>query len=366
MPNILNRPMFRRGGSAAEGTGITSGLTNRRAHYDDGATQAGTQQSDLLGNTDQYINPVLNAANYNPNSGISYDQYLLNSQPGGLASNLNVPPNVLHNTFQDIKNQILPSTKQSLSNALGAFGASGADVPAGAKQTWGQAFGKMAQTLEAETQKNLQEANKYGAEGEIAQLKGINAAQKQAYDQKAWQIARNPNFMPGKSLQEKHDAAEIALYNKGVYTPSPYTKIENPQNVFNKDMKDYLDTTKNPQNFNPSNPGSTPTQAEAKNFAIYKQNINNGNISNIQGIINSSKYNKDFIITQNAPQYKTNDVYYDVSSNQFYKVTELPSGVKKFQFINNPEGWQYNYYNTKTTTKNKTQSSSGNTEPQQQ
>ena len=136
--------MFRRGGSVAEGAGITSGLTNRRAHYEDGATQAGTQQSDL-GNIDKYITPGTIAANYNPNSGISYDQYLLNNQPGGLASNLNLPPNVLHNAFQDIKNQILPSTKQSLSNALGAFGASGADVPAGAKQTWGQAFGKMAQ-----------------------------------------------------------------------------------------------------------------------------------------------------------------------------------------------------------------------------
>ena len=35
MPNILKRPMFRKGGSAAEGTGITTGLTNRQ-NYSEG------------------------------------------------------------------------------------------------------------------------------------------------------------------------------------------------------------------------------------------------------------------------------------------------------------------------------------------
>ena len=30
MPNILKRPMFRKGGSTSEGTGITSGLTPRQ------------------------------------------------------------------------------------------------------------------------------------------------------------------------------------------------------------------------------------------------------------------------------------------------------------------------------------------------
>ena len=326
MPNILNRPMFRRGGSAAEGTGITSGLTNRRAHYDDGATQAGTQQSDLLGNTDQYINPVLIAANYNPNSGISYDQYLLNSQPGGLASNLNVPPNVLHNTFQDIKNQILPSTKQSLSNALGAFGASGADVPAGAKQTWGQAFGKMAQTLEAETQKNLQEANKYGAEGEIAQLKGINAAQKQAYDQKAWEIARNPNFMPGKSLQEKHDAAEIALYNKGVYTPSPYTKQKTPQGQIMDITEKYM---KDPLNFEGQSGASLQS---AKNYANFYYDYMHGKLpNNISGnILQPGKINTDgigganFVNAISSQGYEIGKIYFSPRDGRYYQVLQDP------------------------------------------
>jgi hypothetical protein len=36
MPNIFKRPMFRKGGSTSEGTGITSGLTPRQNYQDQG------------------------------------------------------------------------------------------------------------------------------------------------------------------------------------------------------------------------------------------------------------------------------------------------------------------------------------------
>lgn len=48
MPNILKRPMFRRGGSAAKGTGITSGLTERKQYAD------GPDLNDILAGGDAF------------------------------------------------------------------------------------------------------------------------------------------------------------------------------------------------------------------------------------------------------------------------------------------------------------------------
>ena len=46
---------------------------------------------------------------------------------------------------QQMRAQQQAANNANLGRALSCFGSSGADVPAGAKQTWGQAFGKMAQ-----------------------------------------------------------------------------------------------------------------------------------------------------------------------------------------------------------------------------
>jgi hypothetical protein len=48
MPNILQRPMFRRGGSAAKGSGITSGLTERKQYAD------GPDINDILAGGDAF------------------------------------------------------------------------------------------------------------------------------------------------------------------------------------------------------------------------------------------------------------------------------------------------------------------------
>ena len=49
MPNILKRPMFRRGGSAAEGTGITSGLSERRNYSTGGMDKDGVMIGEMGG-----------------------------------------------------------------------------------------------------------------------------------------------------------------------------------------------------------------------------------------------------------------------------------------------------------------------------
>ena len=49
MPNILKRPMFRRGGSVAEGTGITSGLSERRNYSTGGMNEDGVMIGEMGG-----------------------------------------------------------------------------------------------------------------------------------------------------------------------------------------------------------------------------------------------------------------------------------------------------------------------------
>jgi len=56
MSRVLRRPMFRGGIANSDGTGITSGLDNKRQGYEDGSTDIGVQQSLDYGLNDYYEN----------------------------------------------------------------------------------------------------------------------------------------------------------------------------------------------------------------------------------------------------------------------------------------------------------------------
>jgi len=56
MSRVLRRPMFRGGIANSEGTGITSGLDNKRQGYEDGSTDIGVQQPLDYGLNDYYEN----------------------------------------------------------------------------------------------------------------------------------------------------------------------------------------------------------------------------------------------------------------------------------------------------------------------
>jgi len=206
MPNILKRPMFRRGGSVAEGTGITSGLTNRRARYEEGTSDQGAQTTDNI------------ATSYSPTS------YSAINIPGAVSQGINVDPNVLKQAFQSIKQQIEPSGQQRLSDFLTAFGASGAGIPAGQKQTLTSALGRAAQTIQQEEQKRQDLANKYAAEGDIALLRGVSKQQNDLLTTRARTISLNPSFRPDiTDPQKRYEAA----YNQA------FTSLYNP---FKKDI----------------------------------------------------------------------------------------------------------------------------------
>ena len=201
MPNILKRPMFRKGGSAAEGTGITSGLTNRRARYEEGTSDQGAQTTDNI------------ATSYSPTS------YSAINIPGAVSQGINVDPNVLKQAFQSIKQQIEPSGQQRLSDFLTAFGASGAGIPAGQKQTLTSALGRAAQTIQQEEQKRQDLANKYAAEGDIALLRGVSKQQNDLLATRARTVSLNPSFRPDITDPQKRYEAAYNQEFSSLYNP---------------------------------------------------------------------------------------------------------------------------------------------------
>ena len=126
MPNILKRPMFRRGGSVAYGTGITSGLDTPRARYEDGTDEEGATQEDVQGLTQKESNKI--------------------------------DPEVAKAAYDIIKEASLPSDRETVADFLTSFGASAGDPTE--LQTWGSALGKTAQRFQAIQQPKLQAADR--------------------------------------------------------------------------------------------------------------------------------------------------------------------------------------------------------------
>ena len=115
MPNILKRPMFRKGGSTAYGTGITSNL-EPRTNY-----QAGT----------------------------GYEE-------------------IINRQYQSM----LPSDEQLLKNLITGFGASAPQDPM-QLQTWGSAFGSAGKTAAAVRAKQEAPAMEYKKQAGIQAIKNL-------------------------------------------------------------------------------------------------------------------------------------------------------------------------------------------------
>jgi hypothetical protein len=120
MPNILKRPMFRKGGSTAYGTGITANL-EPRTNY-----QAGTGYEDIINR-----------------------QY----------------------------ESMLPSDEQLLKNLITGFGASAPQDP-NQLQTWGTAFSSAGRTAAALRAKQEAPAMEYKKQAGIQAIKNLTAPEK--------------------------------------------------------------------------------------------------------------------------------------------------------------------------------------------
>jgi hypothetical protein len=155
MANIFNRPMFRRGGSVAHGTGITSGLTNNRARYEDGTDDEGANANDIIEQND-----ISSATNFDIDAK-KYD------------------PNILKSAINVIRSELKPTAQESLADWLTAFGASGTGS-IGEKQTLGGALSNTAKTIEAIDEKRKQLVDKYAGTAAVAALRGMSKSSQTA------------------------------------------------------------------------------------------------------------------------------------------------------------------------------------------
>ena len=155
MPNIFKRPMFRKGGSTSEGTGITSGLTPRQNYQDQGNVQKKEPYEILI-----------------------------------------------ENQYQ----KMLPSQADSIRNYITGFGAS-ADKDPMALQTFGSAFGQASKIGAGLNAQQVAQAEKFRTQAGIQAVKNLtkqDEAKITAAMTNAREYARvNFDRYPGATQQEK-------------------------------------------------------------------------------------------------------------------------------------------------------------------
>ena len=138
MPNILKRPMFRKGGSTSYGTGITANLEPR--------------------------------TNYEGGGGTGYEE-------------------IINRQYQSM----LPSQGVLVSNLITGFGASAPQDPM-QLQTWGSAFGSAARTAAGLRAKQEAPAIEYRKQAGVQAIKNLTAPEKDELMRRAQQLAQIRNI----------------------------------------------------------------------------------------------------------------------------------------------------------------------------
>ena len=214
MPNIFKRPMFRKGGSTSEGTGITSGLTPRQNYAGQGNVQKKEPYEILI-----------------------------------------------ENQYQ----KMLPSQGDSIRNYITGFGASAPKDPM-ALQTFGSAFGQASKIGAGLNAQQTAEANKFKTQAGIQAVKNLTKDDRDILEKRAALVAQQrgipynealglvlDNFMKENSPFLKGDSPEIRMrkeekdyIEKGMYSELEAEnlarfKIDRQDNKIPKDLKEKLD-----------------------------------------------------------------------------------------------------------------------------
>ena len=181
----LKRPMFRKGGSAAEGTGITSGL--RKKYQVGGFSLEGypydmeIEEDENLGmNLSATTNANTNANVVNPNIDMTREAYARQLR-------------------QSIEKQLTPTYRDQVLDFLTAFGASAA--PAGQFQTISDALGKTGKNFQTIFDPKIQKAKQAGMQGYLAALKGSDKQSLLKYQRMAEDMARVRNISYDEALK---------------------------------------------------------------------------------------------------------------------------------------------------------------------
>jgi len=187
MPNILKRPMFRKGGSTADGVGITSGLSIRQ-NYADG-TPKRLEYDEEKGYS---IEDLQNAGLFRTGGKETTPQTTMDTISGApTSSNMLSDPSfdLIRNRYQEL----LPTRETNLQDLVTALGAT-APEDATKLQTIGQVLSKAGTTATGLRQQReaIAEGFKSGALTEV--LKNMNAEDKDQLIRRAKIFARLNNI----------------------------------------------------------------------------------------------------------------------------------------------------------------------------
>jgi len=202
MANILKRPMFRRGGSAAYNVGITSGLEPRKKYqkgtdpYEDTSLEINLEDYPYDTEIDMQENVSYNIPSgdgiVSAMRGMSADE-----KTSGMTSNQTME------AYADaVQKRLQPTDKEKVLDYLTAFGATGATDNPAALRTWGSALGKAAANYQNIVAPKEQAAKKAGADVYASLLKGSLTKEKlYLYQQQAQDLAKVRNIPYNEALK---------------------------------------------------------------------------------------------------------------------------------------------------------------------
>jgi hypothetical protein len=198
MANILKRPMFRRGGSAAYNVGITSGLGPRQ-NYQVGrlVTNEGESYEDYPYDTEVDIQENVK---YNIPSGEGITSTVRGMGAEGKTSGPTSSQTM--DAYADaVQKRLQPTDKEKVLDYLTAFGATGGESPTSLR-TFGSAFGKAAANYQNINAPKEQAAKKAGADVYASLLKGSLTKEKlYLYQQQAQDLAKVRNIPYNEALK---------------------------------------------------------------------------------------------------------------------------------------------------------------------
>ena len=195
MSITLKRPMFRKGGSTAEGTGITSGL---RKKYQVGGFSLEGYPYDMEVEEDENLGMNLSAtANANKNADV-------------INPNMDATREVYARQFgQNLERQMMPTYRDQVLDFLTAFGATGA-AP-GQYQTLSDALSKTGKNFQTIFDPKVQAAKRAGTQGYLAALKGADKEKLLKYQQQARDLFNAEKDKPNPKFKTLDDALAFVV-----------------------------------------------------------------------------------------------------------------------------------------------------------
>jgi hypothetical protein len=201
MADILKRPMFRRGGSASYGVGITSGLETRKKYQEGTNPYEGTS---LEMNVEDYpYNTEIDMqedVSYNIPSGDGIVSAVRGMGADGKNQAM-TSGQTMEAYANAIQKRLQPTDKEKVLDYLTAFGATGGESPTSLR-TWGSALGKAAANYQGLVGPKETAAKKAGADVYASLLKGSLSKEKlYVYQQQAQDLAKVRNIPYNEALK---------------------------------------------------------------------------------------------------------------------------------------------------------------------